>query len=94
MTPLQHRVVGAAQELGSAPGAMQASETPPGAPFRVAPGVVPGTEPDGVPGAPCEAKALGPLAIKQVVPGSTAGARSPIASPHMGLETPQWLKRG
>ena len=70
------QVVEAAQEPGTAPGAVQVAGTPPGAPTGVAPGVVPGTVPGGVLGAPCEPKALGPLAAKQVAPGSTAGARS------------------
>ena len=72
-------MVEAAQELGTAPGTVQAIGTSPGAPTRVAPGVVPGTVPGGVLGAPCEPKALGPLADKQVAPGSTAGARSSLA---------------
>ena len=50
-------MVEAAQELGTAPGAVQAIGTSPGAPTRVAPGVVPGTVPGGVLGAPCEPKA-------------------------------------
>ena len=50
-------VVGAAQEPGTAPGAVQASGTPPGAPTGVAPGVVPGTEPEVVLGEPCQPKA-------------------------------------
>ena len=50
-------VVEAAQELGTAPGAVQAIGTSPGAPTGVAPGVVPGTVPGGVLGAPCEPKA-------------------------------------
>merc|ERR1711942_302150 len=74
-------VVEAAQERGTAPGAVQAAGTPPGAPTGVAPGVVPG--------AAREPKAsLGPLADKQVAPGSTAGARSSLALRHMGMETP------
>ena len=86
-------VVGAAQEPGTAPGAVQAAGTPPGAPTGVAPGVVPGTEPGVVLGVPREPKAsLGPLADKQVAPGSTAGARSPLASQHMGMETPLVVK--
>ena len=88
-------VVGAAQEPGTAPGAVQASGTPPGAPTGVAPGVVPGTEPGVVPGAAREPKAsLGPLADKQVAPGSTAGARSSLASRHMGTEIPECFKWG
>ena len=82
-------MVRAAQEPGSAPGAVQASGTSPGAPTGVAPGVVPGTEPEVALGVPREPKAsLGPLADKRVAPGSTAGARSPLASQHMGMETP------
>ena len=82
-------VVEAAQEPGTAPGAVQVAGTPPGAPTGVAPGVVPGIVPGVVPGAAREPKAsLGPLADKQVAPGSTAGARSSIASRHMGMETP------
>ena len=78
-------MVEAAQEPDTAPGAVQASGTPPGAPTGVAPGVVPGV----VPGVARKPKAsLGPLADKQVAPGSTAGARSSIASRHMGMETP------
>ena len=50
-------MVEAEQELGTAPGAVQASGTPPGAPTGVAPGVDPGTVPGGVLGAPCEPKA-------------------------------------
>ena len=50
-------MVDAAQELGTAPGAMQAIGTSPGAPLGVAPGVVPGTEPEDVLGAPCEPEA-------------------------------------
>ena len=69
--------------------------TPPGAPTGVAPGVVPGTVPGVVPGAAHEPKAsLGPLADKQVAPGSTAGARSSLASRHMGAEIPEWFKWG
>ena len=83
-------VVEAAQEPGTAPGAVQAIGTSPGALTGVAPGVVPG----GVLGVPCEPKALGPLAAKQVAPGSTAGARSSLALPHMGTEIPQCLKWG
>ena len=82
-------VVEAAQEPGTAPGAVQAVGTPPGAPTGVAPGVVPGTVPGGVLGAPCEPKAsLGPLADKQVAPGSTAGSQFSLASRHMGTEIP------
>ena len=82
-------MVGAAQEPGTAPGAVQAVGTPPGAPTGVAPGVVPGTEPGVVPGAAHGPKAsLGPLADKQVAPGFTAGSRSSIASQHMGTEIP------
>ena len=87
-------MVEAAQEPGTAPGAVQAVGTPPGAPTGVAPGVVPGTVPGGVLGAPCEPKALGPLADKQVAPGSTAGSRSSLALPHTGMEIPQCLKWG
>ena len=83
------QVVEAAQEPGTAPGAVQAAGTPPGAPTGVAPGVVPGTVPGVVPGAARKPKAsLSPLADKQVAPGSTAGARSSIASWHMGTEIP------
>ena len=60
--------------------------TPPGAPTGVAPGVVPGV----VPGVARKPKASlgGPLAAKQVAPGSTAGSRSSLASQHMGMEIP------
>ena len=89
------QVVEAAQEPGTAPGAVQVAGTPPGAPTGVAPGVVPGTEPGVVLGVPREPKAsLGPLADKRVAPGSTAGARSPLASQHMGMETPLVVKWG
>ena len=87
-------MVEAAQEPGTAPGAVQASGTPPGAPTGLAPGVVPSAVPGGVLGVPCEPKALGPLAAKQVAPGSTAGARSSLALPHMGMETPLVVKWG
>ena len=78
-------MVGAAQEPGTAPGAVQATGTPPGAPTGVAPGVVPGVAP-GVARKPKASR--GPLAAKQVPPGSTAGSRSSIASWHMGMEIP------
>ena len=57
MRPPQHLVVEAAQELDTAPGVVQAIGTSPGAPTRVAPGVVLSTVPGGVLGAPCEPKA-------------------------------------
>ena len=83
------QVVEAAQETGTAPGAVQVAGTPPGAPTGVAPGVVPGIVPGVVPGAARKPKASdGPLVAKQVAPGSTAGARSSIASRHMRMETP------
>ena len=50
-------MVEAAQELGTVPEAMQAIGTPPGAPTRVTPGVIPVTVPGSVLGAPCEPKA-------------------------------------
>ena len=80
------QVVEAAQVTGTAPGAVKVTGTPPGAPTGVAPGVVPGV----VPGVARKPKASlgGPLAAKQVAPGSTAGSRSSLASRHMGMEIP------
>ena len=78
-------VVEAAQEPGTAPGAVQAIGTSPRAPTGVAPGAVPGV----VPGVARKPKASGgPLAAKQVAPGSTAGSWSSLASRHMGMEIP------
>ena len=75
------QVVDAAQMTGTA----QVTGAAPGAPTGVAPGVVPGV----VPGVACKPKASrGPLAAKQVPPGSTAGSRSSLASRHMGMEIP------
>ena len=51
-------MVGAAQEPGTAPGAVQVSGTPPGAPTGVAPGGVPGTEPEVAAGNPLQAQGL------------------------------------
>ena len=80
------QVVDAVQVTGIAPGAVQVAGTPPRAPTGVAPGVVPGI----VPGVAHKPKASlgGPLAAKQVAPGSTAGSPSSIASWHMGTEIP------
>ena len=59
--------------------------------FRVAAlGAALGAAPGAVPEVACKPKASlrGPLAAKQVPPGSTAGSRSSLASRHMGMEIP------